>query len=405
MNSPKVSRFILFCVLTTSSHYGATAQSPAPAPLWKFKTKGVIVSAPLHLGANIFIGSYDSSFYSLDANTGKVNWRFKTGGQIGSTAAILDERIYFFSSDGKLYCLDNARGTMLWHFKTFAGALPDRRYDWPDYYQSSPSISDGNVYFGAGDGRVYALDASTGKVLWSYQTGDVVHTKPAISGEKLVVGSFDGHMYCINRESGTLLWRFKTTGHRYFPRGEINGNPVILHKKVFFGARDYNLYAVDLEAGYCHWIKTFPSGWALPVTPNDTVLYVGTSDDRLLLAVSEESGQIQWRKNLGFNNFAAMTLHGKSGYTGTLNGKLFCIDLNTGDIRWTFLTEGYKKHRGRYFQEDDNLFVENIGRLLPDGQAILKMYQDLGAIFSQPVITDGKLIFASADGVVYCLKL
>jgi outer membrane protein assembly factor BamB len=373
--------------------------------LWKFKASGIIVSSPVHSGKSIFIGSYDSTFYSLDENTGKVHWKFRTGGQIGSTAAILDERIYFFSSDGKLYCLDKTRGTMLWNFKTFGGALPDRRYDWPDYYQSSPAIADGKVYFGAGDGRVYALDASSGKVLWSYQTGDVVHTKPAISEEKLLIGSFDGFMYCLNRESGALVWRFKTTGHRYFPRGEINGNPVVHRKKVIFGARDYNLYAVDLEAGYCHWIKTFPFGWALPVTPNDTVLYVGTSDDRILLAVNEESGQIQWRKNLGFNNFAAMSLHGKSGYTGTLNGKLFSIDLNTGDIRWTFHTDGYKTYRDRYFQEDDNLFVENIGRILPDGQAILKMYQDLGAIFSQPLVTDNRLVFASNDGVVYCLRL
>jgi outer membrane protein assembly factor BamB len=355
-------------------------------------------------GDNVYIGSYDSSIYSLSLQNGKLNWQYKSGGQIGSTASMVDDRIYFFSSDARLYCIEKTNGKLLWMFKAFSGALPDRRYDWPDYFQSSPTIHNGVVYFGAGDGRVYALDAVTGSLKWSYQTGGVVHTKPAIDKNKLVVGSFDGYLYCLNNEDGELNWRFKTTGHRYFPRGEVNGNPVIHNQKVFFGARDYNLYAIDLEAGYCHWLKTFQNGWALPVTPNDSVLYVGTSDDRLLMAIDEETGMVRWRKNLGFNIFATMAIKDHTGYTGTLMGKLFAIDLTTGNITGTFMTDGYKKHGRKYFQADNNYFVENIGKLLPNGTAILKMYEELGAIFSQPVMTGKKIIFASNDGTIYCVE-
>ena len=212
-------------------------------------------------------------------------------------------------------------------------------------------------------------------------------------------------MYCLDKVTGSLVWRFKTTGHRYFPRGEINGSPVIHRGKVVFGARDYNLYALDLEAGYCHWIKTFPQGWALPVTTNDSVLYVGTSDDRVLMALDEETGQIRWKTNLGFNNFAAVAISNNHGYTGTLNGKLFCVELNAGDIRWTFLTDGYREFRSRYFQNNDDRFVDNIGDLLPNGDAILMMYERLGAIFSTPIVIGDKLVFASNDGTVYCLGL
>jgi outer membrane protein assembly factor BamB len=370
---------------------------------WKFKTKGPIVSAPLYDGNNVFVGSYDSSFYSLDANTGKLNWQFKSAGQIGSTASMMNERIYFFSSDARLYCI-TTNGELVWSFKAFSGALPDRRYDWPDYFQSSPTIHNGEVFFGAGDGRIYAVNADTGKLKWHYQTGDVVHTKPAIDKNKLVVGSFDGHLYCLNTDNGELNWRFKTTGQRYFPRGEINGNPVIHKQKVFFGARDYNLYALDLEGGYCHWLKTFQNGWALPITPNDSVLYVGTSDDRLLMALDEQTGMVQWRSNLGFNIFGGMAVVNKTGYTGTLMGKLFAIDLSTGKVIRKFTTDGYEKHNRKYFQKDDNFFVENIGQLLPNGNAILKMYEELGAVFSQPVVAGNKIIFGANDGTIYCVE-
>lgn len=376
-----------------------------PSVLWKYQTGGTIVSSPVYDGHNIFVGTYDSTFYCLDGNTGKVIWRFRTGGPVGSTAALSDNKLYFFSGDGFLYCVGSSKGNLLWRFKTLAGALPDRRYDWADYYQSSPLLHGGAVCFGAGDGRVYSLDAPDGKLRWSFQTGDVVHTRPAVRDDKLVIGSFDGNLYCLSSTSGNLIWKFKTTGHRYFPRGEVNGNPVIHRDKVLVGARDYNLYALDLEAGYCHWLKTFPFGWALPVTPNDSVLYAGTSDDRMLIALSEETGALLWKTDLGFNNFAALAVHERRGYTGTLNGKVFCVDLTSGEILWTFHTDGYRRFASRYFQKDDRYFVEHIGKLLPNGDAILQMYRELGAVFSSPAIEGRRLYVGSADGTVYCLGL
>ena len=100
-----------------------------------------------------------------------------------------------------------------------------------------------------------------------------------------------------------------------------------------------------------------------------------------------------------------MALDKTTGYTGTLNGKLFSVDLATGDIHWTFQTDGYKKFRQKYFQKDDNSFVENIGKILPDGNAILRMYEELGAIFSGPVVADKNIFVASNDGIVYCLEM
>jgi len=370
---------------------------------WKHKTKGAIVSAPVYHDYRVYIGSYDSIFYCFQAASGKILWQYKTNGQIGSTATIADGKIYFFSGDGKLYCLNAVNGQPLWTFKTFTGALPDRRYDWPDYYQSSPVIDQKVVYLGAGDGRIYAIHAESGTLKWSFPTGDVVHTKPAMENEKLVVGSFDGNMYCLNKDTGSLIWRFKTTGQRYFPRGEINGDPVIHNNKVLFGARDYNLYALDLEGGYCHWLKTFPYGWALPITPNDSVIYAGTSDDRLLLAMDEDTGAILWQANLGFNIFAGMVVANNTGVTGTLNGKLFCVDLIKGNILWEFETDGYKAFARKYFREDGN-YVPHIGKLLPNGTAILRMYEELGAIFSSPVIHDGNIFFASNDGTLYSIR-
>ena len=71
-------------------------------------------ASPAIADGTLFIGSWDSYFYALDAATGKEKWRFKTGedpdihNQVGiqSSAAVTDGVVYFGCRDSNLYALD-----------------------------------------------------------------------------------------------------------------------------------------------------------------------------------------------------------------------------------------------------------------------------------------------------------
>ena len=73
-------------------------------------------------------------------------------------------------------------GSLIWQFTTG-----------PSHYgvQSSPALGpDGAIYFGAGNGRVYALEAADGNKRWEFQTGDAVLSSPAVGRDGTVyVGS------------------------------------------------------------------------------------------------------------------------------------------------------------------------------------------------------------------------
>ncbi len=74
--------------------------------------------------------------------------------------AVADGRVYFgSSSEDKLVCLDLATGEPVWTF--FA--------DGP--LRFAPVVEQGRVLFGSDDGRVYALDAPDGRLLWQYRAG------------------------------------------------------------------------------------------------------------------------------------------------------------------------------------------------------------------------------------------
>ena len=81
--------------------------------------------------------------------------------------------------------------TVLWEFET--GGMVD----------SSPAIgSDGTVYVGSRDDKLYALSGKTGDKLWEFETGGMVHSSPAIGPDGTVyVGSDDKKIYAIKTDS------------------------------------------------------------------------------------------------------------------------------------------------------------------------------------------------------------
>ncbi len=71
-----------------------------------------------------------------------------------------------------------------------------------------PVIADGTLYFGSSaDGKVYALDAATGKHRWTFFTGAPVRFAPAVFADRVLVTSDDGYLYCLAAADGELLWK------------------------------------------------------------------------------------------------------------------------------------------------------------------------------------------------------
>src|SRR5208283_5840006 len=92
------------------------------------------------------------------------------------------------------------------------------------------------VYVGSGDNKVYALDASNGKVIWNYTTGGEVASSPAVADGIVYVGSYDGKVYALNAMTGAFIWSYAT--------GEmVVSSPAIANNIVYVGSYNHMLYA------------------------------------------------------------------------------------------------------------------------------------------------------------------
>ena len=387
---------------------------------WKFLTRGRVISSPAVAGGLVVVGSTDGSLYGLNRADGTQRWKFDTKGPVTSSPAIALGLVYVASVDGNIYAVDSATGAQRWVFATrgerrftapgIHGAVPktERMPDPFDVFISSPTVVNGTVYIGSGDQQVYALDARTGALKWSFATGDVVHAAPAVANNTVYVGSWDRNLYALDAGTGREKWRY-TTGNDTTIYNQIGlaSSPAVAGGMVFVGGRDGHFHAVSAETGKLAWKHDNRGGWTIASPAvRDGLVYFPTSDGTRFKALEAATGAVKFDLQNKAVSFSSPALVGEVAFYGTSDGYLQAVSLTTGTIRNTFRTEGSKANGDRYTDENGRL---RTGLMYPDrtldGMMIgMRTMQTLGSILSSPAVVDGVLYVGSTDGHLYALR-
>jgi outer membrane protein assembly factor BamB len=311
---------------------------------WRFVTEGDVIGSPAVAGDVVYVGSGDGNLYALDRVTGAVRWKRDVGSPIASSPAVGTRRVFFGTRDGKFHALDAATGEVRWRLATG----PDFPWPWGhesgDVYTSSPVHVDGTVIFGAGDGRVYAVDARTAKPKWTASTGGRVRSSPAVDGGRVYVGSADGRVYAFDLVTGAPRWRYDTEGVKLdsrnfgYDRRTVQSSPTVSGGTVFVGARDGFLYAIDAVTGQLRWRFDHKISWVntSPGVENG-IVYAGSSDGQFVQAVNAATGQEVWRSKAGVT-WSSPAIARDVVYAGDGSGRVNAFDKRTGEALWSFRT-------------------------------------------------------------------
>jgi outer membrane protein assembly factor BamB len=405
-----------------SGIYRAPPITATPAVSWRFHTDGYVISSPALADGTVYVGSTDRFLYALDAATGRQKWKFKTGARIASSPAVANGLVYFESYDGNFYAVDTTSGEERWHFATqgerrFAaphihGSLPvkDVMPDPFDYYLSSPALANGMVYFGSGDGNVYALDAASGALKWAFATGNVVHASPAVAGGLLYIGSWDHFFYALDAKSGRLAWKFETgTDNDIHNQEGIQSSAVVADGVVYFGCRDSNLYALDAKTGAKRWVYNNGGNWVIssPAVSRG-MIYWETSDGGLFHATDAATGKDRF--TLDFKHwpmFSSPAVVGDFVYFGSHNGRFYAVDTKTEAIAWSYETDLSRKNGPALTNADGTPNYRAVSHEnFYDSLVIAanRMFET-GMIVSSPAVgSNGTVYFGSMDGDVYALR-
>jgi outer membrane protein assembly factor BamB len=387
---------------------------------WTFPTGGRIVSSAVTDGATIYFGSSDGYLYAVDARSGQRKWQGATGGPIASTPAVAGGVVYAGSYDGKFYAFDAQNGKSKWKFATAGerhfeakglnGLLPKTQtvLDQYDLYQSSPAVADGTVFFGSGDGNVYALDAADGALRWKFTTGDVVHASPAVVDGVVFVGSWDSRFYAIDAATGAEKWRFQA-GEDPLLHNQVGfaSSPTVADGVVYTGCRDSNLYALDAATGGEKWRANNAGSWVVstPAVKDGRVYYL-TSDSSLYHVVDARDGKQLVKQEGKAWVFSSPSLVGDVVLYGVTNGTLVARDRNSGDVLWEFRTDASKQNLGWVLTAEgrfNNSLLFRGSWVEPIMRASDRMFS-VGSVFSSPLFADGAIYFGSTDGSLYAIE-
>jgi outer membrane protein assembly factor BamB len=253
------------------------------------------------------------------------------------------------------------------------------REDW--IVASSPTVHSGRVYCAAtmlditgSYGRLFCLDAKTGKPFWDIDTlgGRVLKgffSSPAVTadGRHVVIGqglhtSSNSDLICVKADTGKLHWRVRTPHH-------IEGSPAISGDMVVAGSgarEDADkgnkprgdpgyVFAVRISDGKQLWRYALADPESSPAIGPDRTVYIGsTCNGKAVVALrSETDAELQqkklprliWRTATPYPACGAVTLTGDMVVIGTGRGNfgqrdrrpvgaVMTLDRRTGKVLW-----------------------------------------------------------------------
>ena len=231
--------------------------------------------------------------------------------------------------------------------------------------EATPIVVDGIMFFTSTWSRVYAVEAKTGKTLWSFDPEvpgewarkaccDIVNRGVAVYQGKVFFASLDGRLFSLNAETGEKIWEVDTITDRTRAY-TITGAPRVAKGKVYignggaeYGVRGY-VTAYDTETG--------EQVWRFFTVPGDPSL--GFEDPAMEMAAKTWKGTNWWEFGgggtvwnsivydpdfnnvyLGVGNGSPWTreIRSPGGGDNLFLASIVAVDADTGKYKWHYQT-------------------------------------------------------------------
>ncbi len=229
--------------------------------------------------------------------------------------------------------------------------------------EASPLIFDGMLYTTGSWSKVFALDARTGELKWSFDPQvprawganaccDVVNRGVAAWGDQIFVGTIDGRLIALDKDTGVVNWDIVTIlpDRPYTITGAprvVNGKVIIGNGGAEYGVRGY-VSGYDATSGELAW-----RFYTVPGNPNEPF-----ESDAMRMAAETWTGDVYWQVGGGGTVWDSMA------YDAELNLLYFGVGNGSPWNRHVRSPEG-----------GDNLFLSSIVAINPDSGEYAWHYQ------------------------------
>jgi len=248
---------------------------------WKSFLNTDVTSSPAVNGDLLVFGTKNGTVVALNLADRKPRWQTQVDSEILAQPAISDKVVLIKSVDGKLTALSTQDGHKIWtyrqtepnlilrgasapqiyHDAVIVGSaggklsklsLADGKEDWSELVSlphgafsiehmvdvdADPIIDQNRIFVGLYQGKVTALDLSTGKPVWEQAIS--TYSGIAVDKKQVYVADSKGHIWGLNRQTGKVLWEQTQLEARDLTGPVVSGDHLV----------------VGDNQGFLHWLS------------------------------------------------------------------------------------------------------------------------------------------------------
>jgi len=342
-------------------------------------------------------------------------WKATGAGRGYSSFSISNGKLYTMGLRGDrefVIAFDIATGKEAWA-TPHGSAFHNDRGDGP---RGTPTIDGDRLYALGGNGDLSALDARTGKIIWSknvlkefggsnIQWG--ISESPLVLGNKVLVnaGGPGASMVALNKTDGSVIWKSQSDepGYSSAIPVDINGNTQV----VFFTAQ--RAVGLDARDGRLLWEYGKPANnvanVATPIVRNNRIFIssdYGTGGGVVEIKPDNKAQEIYFTKDMR-NHHSSSVLIGDYLY-GFSSSILTAMKFDTGEIAWRDRSVG----KGSLVYADGNLYCLSENGVVGLVEATPTGYKEKGRFriqqgslptWAHPVVAGGRLYLRDQDTI------
>ncbi len=276
-----------------------------------------------------------------------------------------------------------------------------------------PALAGDRLYVADARGRLAAVAADSGRLLWERDTELSFSGGPDVRGDRLVIGTTRGELVAFSTTDGAEQWRAQLGSEILsIPRLTETGQ-VIVH------SLDDSIYAFAAETGTQQWRVNYPvpvltlRGSSSPVVTPSGIL-VGLSGGKLV-SLDPADGTPLWEVTItrpsGRSELARIAdidadpvVIGSIAFVGSYNGDLAAVDITTGTVLWR---RDLSAHAG-LAADASNLFITDSqdqvwGADPSDGAGRWRQEGLRYRLLTAPALAPGLILVGDLDGYVHAL--
>jgi len=271
--------------LYVASAYGFLAAFDAASgeEIWRQRFDAPLMGAPMVQGERVHVSVGDSSLWSLDAATGRIDWTLagtESLSMMSRTAApaSVGDLVVFPTQSGELRAVRRSNGASAWA-TIVAGRRIGAAYANISSVTGDPVVDGNRVYAANQSGRLMAVDARSGAEIWSANEAAYSPVWPV--GGSVFLVSDENRVMRLDAASGAPIWAqelplFTTDRPRRQAQIFPQYGPVLAGGRLWVASGDGALRGLDPASGAIAAQIEVPGGAASgPIVVNQTLYVLG----------------------------------------------------------------------------------------------------------------------------------